>query len=85
MSAAADEDIGAAEVRTEVPVAATAAATGAMRTGTAEKNGATDALWTTPLTRIDLSRHQICDDGAVALALALRQNVRVEVSKGTRN
>ncbi|CAN0200521.1 unnamed protein product [Pylaiella littoralis] len=34
--------------------------------------------WTGPLRRIDLSRHQIADDGAVALALALRQNVRVE-------
>lgn len=34
----------------------------------------------TPLTRIDLSRHQICDDGAAALALALRNNVRVEVN-----
>lgn len=36
------------------------------------------------LTSIDLSRHQICDDGAVALALALRDNVRVEVSKNPR-
>ncbi|CAM9590049.1 unnamed protein product, partial [Scytosiphon promiscuus] len=30
------------------------------------------------LTRIDLSRHLISDDGAVALALALRRNVRVQ-------
>lgn len=37
--------------------------------------------WDTPLTRIDLSRHQICDDGAVALGLALRHNIRVEVGK----
>ncbi|CAM9792086.1 unnamed protein product, partial [Ectocarpus sp. 8 AP-2014] len=29
-----------------------------------------------PLKRINLSRQQICDDGAVSLALALRQNVR---------
>lgn len=35
-----------------------------------------------PLTRIDLSRHQIRDDGAVALAMALRDNVRVEVGDG---
>lgn len=33
-----------------------------------------------PLKRINLSRQQICDDGAVSLALALRQNVRVEAS-----
>lgn len=33
------------------------------------------------LKRIDLSRHQICDDGAVALALAMRHNVRVKVGK----
>ncbi|CAM9914451.1 unnamed protein product, partial [Ectocarpus sp. 12 AP-2014] len=35
-----------------------------------------------PLKRIHLSRQQICDDGAVSLALALRQNVRVEASDG---
>ncbi|CAM9474289.1 unnamed protein product, partial [Ectocarpus fasciculatus] len=32
-----------------------------------------------PLKRINLSRQQICDDGAVSLALALRQNVRQEL------
>lgn len=39
----------------------------------------TKAARTGPLTRIDLSRHQISDDGAAALGLALRGNVRVEV------
>lgn len=34
-----------------------------------------------PLTQIDLSRHQISDDGAAALALALRNNVLVEVKQ----
>ncbi|CAN0192804.1 unnamed protein product, partial [Ectocarpus sp. 12 AP-2014] len=32
-----------------------------------------------PLKRINLSRQQICDDGAASLALALRQNVRQEL------
>ena len=34
-----------------------------------------------PMTSIDLSRHQICDDGASALALALRHNVHVKVTR----
>lgn len=36
-----------------------------------------------PLTQIYLSRHQISDDGAAALALALRSNVFVEVKGPT--
>lgn len=40
---------------------------------------AVDAM--APLAQIDLSRHQISDDGAAALALALRNNVLVEVKE----
>ena len=83
---AGEGGVGLGETRTEMPATAAAAAApaGAMgtRTAGAANNSKNEALWTTtPLTRIDLSRHQICDDGAVALALALSQNVRVKVSK----
>lgn len=44
-----------------------------------DSSHATNSWASAPLTRIDLSRHQINDDGAAGLAMALAGNVRVKV------